>query len=124
MTDAVKMLTGGRVSRGPAGSAGRRGSSGSKGSTESSGPPERARGAAVAGGVMEMLSGRVRELRRARRLSLDQLSARASVSKGMLVQIENGQANPSIAILCKVAAALGASVADLRQIAGQGPVQG
>jgi transcriptional regulator with XRE-family HTH domain len=73
--------------------------------------------------VMEMLSARVRELRRARRLSFDQLSARASVSKGMLVQIENGQANPSIAILCKVAAALGASVADLVQIAGERPVE-
>jgi transcriptional regulator with XRE-family HTH domain len=73
--------------------------------------------------VMATLSARIRELRRTRRLSLDQLAARASVSKGMLVQIENGQANPSIAILCKVAAALGASVADLVQVGGQRPVE-
>src|SRR3954464_15438323 len=42
----------------------------------------------------------------------------------MLVQIENGQANPSIATLCKVAAALGASVADLVQVSGQHPAEG
>ena len=41
----------------------------------------------------------------------------------MLVQIENGQANPSIATLCKVAAALGASVADLVQVSGQHPAE-
>src|SRR6476620_11403836 len=41
----------------------------------------------------------------------------------MLVQIESGQANPSIATLCKVAAALGASVADLVQVAGQHPAE-
>lgn len=31
----------------------------------------------------------------------------------MLVEIEKGSANPSIAILCKLAAALGLSVADI-----------
>src|SRR4051812_609310 len=41
----------------------------------------------------------------------------------MLVQIENGQANPSIATLCKVAAGLGASVADLVQVSGQHPAE-
>src|SRR4051812_50145916 len=41
----------------------------------------------------------------------------------MLVQIENGQANPSIATLCKVAAALGASVADLVQASGEHPAE-
>jgi DNA-binding XRE family transcriptional regulator len=59
------------------------------------------------------VSRRIRELRRAAGLSLDHLAARASVSKGVLVQIEKGDANPSIATLCKVAASLGASVADL-----------
>lgn len=47
------------------------------------------------------------------KLSLDELSRRAGVSKGMLVEIEKGSANPSIAILCKLAAALGLSVADI-----------
>jgi transcriptional regulator with XRE-family HTH domain len=64
-------------------------------------------------GVEAALSVRVQTLRRARGLSLDQLAARASVSKGILVRIEQGRGNPSIAILCSVAAGLGVSVADL-----------
>src|SRR5689334_14547754 len=75
----------------------------------------------VAGGADDLLaivSARVRERRNTLRLSLDKLAARSGVSKGMLVQIENGQANPSIATLCKVAAGLGASVADLVEVAG------
>jgi transcriptional regulator with XRE-family HTH domain len=73
--------------------------------------------------LIALISGRVRELRRERRLSLDGLSARAAVSKGMIVQIEKGQSNPSIATLCKVAAALGVSVADLVNVAGQQPIE-
>jgi transcriptional regulator with XRE-family HTH domain len=73
--------------------------------------------------LIALISGRVRELRRERRLSLDGLSARASVSKGMTVQIEKGESNPSIATLCKVAAALGVSVADLVNASGQQPIE-
>ncbi len=73
--------------------------------------------------LLDVVSTRIRERRKDRRLSLDRLAALAGVSKGMLVQIENGQANPSIATLCKVAAALGASVADLVQVSGQHPAE-
>src|SRR3954464_14762283 len=73
--------------------------------------------------LLDVVSGRIRQKRTDRRLTLDRLSTLAGVSKGMLVQIENGQANPSIATLCKIAAALGASVADLVQIAGQHPAE-
>jgi transcriptional regulator with XRE-family HTH domain len=73
--------------------------------------------------LLDVVATRVRERRKDRRLSLNRLAAMAGVSKGMLVQIENGQANPSIAILGKVAAALGASVADLVQAAGQHPAE-
>jgi len=72
--------------------------------------------------LIALISGRVRGLRRERRLSLDALAARASVSKGMVVQIEKGESNPSIATLCKVAAALGVSVADLVNVSGQQPI--
>jgi transcriptional regulator with XRE-family HTH domain len=68
--------------------------------------------------LIETVSQRLRARRRERGLSLDQLSARAGVSKGMLVQIERGATNPSIGTLCKVAAALGASVADLVNVVG------
>jgi transcriptional regulator with XRE-family HTH domain len=73
--------------------------------------------------LLDLVSTRIRDRRKERRLSLDRLAALAGVSKGMLVQIENGQANPSIAMLCKVAAALGASVADLVQVSGQHPAE-
>jgi transcriptional regulator with XRE-family HTH domain len=73
--------------------------------------------------LLDVVSGRIRQKRTDRRLTLDRLSALAGVSKGMLVQIENGQANPSIATLCRVAAALGASVADLVQVSGQHPAE-
>jgi transcriptional regulator with XRE-family HTH domain len=63
--------------------------------------------------LMMIIAARVRGLRRERQLSLDRLAARSGVSKGMLVQIERGETNPSIGTLSKVAAALGASVADL-----------
>ncbi len=68
--------------------------------------------------VLETVSRRIQARRRERRLSLDQLSARSGVSKGMLVQIERRATNPSVGTLCKVAAALGASIADLVDAAG------
>ena len=52
-------------------------------------------------------------LRRERRLSFDQLALRSGVSKGLLVQLEQGNANPSIGTLCRIASALGASVAEI-----------
>lgn len=63
--------------------------------------------------VNQAVSDSIKSWRKSQKLSLDELSRRAGVSKGMLVEIEKGAANPSIAILCKVAAALGVSVADI-----------
>jgi len=63
--------------------------------------------------VNQAVSDSIKNWRKSQKLSLDELSRRAGVSKGMLVEIEKGVANPSIAILCKVAAALGVSVADI-----------
>ena len=73
--------------------------------------------------LVKLLAERIGARRRDRGLSLDRLAALADVSKGALVQIENGDANPSIATLCKLAAALGASVADLVQASGQHPAE-
>ncbi|WP_434746081.1 XRE family transcriptional regulator [Candidatus Pantoea rara] len=63
--------------------------------------------------VNQAVSDSIKNWRKSQKLSLDELSRRAGVSKGMLVEIEKGVANPSIAILCKVASALGVSVADI-----------
>jgi transcriptional regulator with XRE-family HTH domain len=64
-------------------------------------------------GVLVTISRRIQTRRQDRRLSLDALAARSGVSKGMLVQIEKGATNPSIGTLCRVAGALGVSIADL-----------
>ncbi|WNJ87920.1 helix-turn-helix domain-containing protein [Bosea sp. 685] len=75
--------------------------------------------------VHAAIAGRIALLRKARRLSFDQLAARCGVSKGMLVQIEQGKANPSIGTLCRLASGLGVSVAELVEVAeaGQRPIR-
>jgi len=67
--------------------------------------------------ISAALASRLKQYRKEQKLSLDELSRRAGISKGMLVEIEKGSANPSIAILCKLAAALGISVADIVNVA-------
>ena len=59
------------------------------------------------------VASRISALRKAQGFTFDALARRAGVSKGTLVQIEQERANPSISTLCRLAAALGASVADL-----------
>jgi transcriptional regulator with XRE-family HTH domain len=56
---------------------------------------------------------RITALRKAQDFTFDALARRAGVAKGTLVQIEQERANPSISTLCRLAAALGVSVADL-----------
>lgn len=66
--------------------------------------------------VSAAIADRIASFRKSRRISFDQLAARCGVSKGMLVQIEQGKANPSIGILCRIAAALKVSVAELVEV--------
>lgn len=63
--------------------------------------------------MSQALGRRLVGLRRERGLSLDRLAQASGVSKGMLVQMEAGRANPSIATLCRTAAGLGVAVAEL-----------
>lgn len=62
---------------------------------------------------MSAVAATVRGLRRGRGLSVDQLAARAGVSKGALVALENAAANPNLATLVRIADALGVSVSAL-----------
>ncbi len=59
------------------------------------------------------LSRKVRVLRLMHDWSLDTLAARADLSKGTVVAIEQGKANPSIGVLCRLAVAFSMSVTDL-----------
>jgi XRE family transcriptional regulator, regulator of sulfur utilization len=52
-------------------------------------------------------------LRKRRGLSLDELSRRAGVSKSMLSQIERAQANPTVAVVWRLAGALGVAIGEL-----------
>jgi XRE family transcriptional regulator, regulator of sulfur utilization len=56
-------------------------------------------------------------LRQAQALSLDALSRKAGVSKSMLSQIERAQANPTVAVVWRLANALGVSLGDLLGVA-------
>jgi transcriptional regulator with XRE-family HTH domain len=60
-----------------------------------------------------LIAGRVGQLRKSRSMSFDALATRSEISKGMLVAIEQGRANPSIGTLCKLAAALRVSLSEL-----------
>jgi transcriptional regulator with XRE-family HTH domain len=63
--------------------------------------------------VNTTLSKNVRRLRATRDFTYDDLAALAGLSKGMLVQIEQGRTNPSIGTLCKLANALGVTISRL-----------
>ena len=52
-------------------------------------------------------------LRQGRGLSLDELSSQAGVSKSMLSQIERHQATPTVAVVWRLATALGVGVGEL-----------
>ena len=60
-----------------------------------------------------LIARRIAQLRKAQNLSFDALAARSDISKGMLVAIEQGTANPSIGTLCKLAATLRVSLTEL-----------
>ena len=76
-------------------------------------------GGADVNAINDAISQRIKLYRNQKRLSLDELSRRSGVSKGMLVDIEGCRANPSIALLCKIAAAMNVSVADVVNVASE-----
>ncbi len=65
--------------------------------------------------VMEAVAARVRALRKDRGWSLDTLAARARVSKGMLVALENARSNPNLATLVRLCDAFGVPLTELLQ---------
>lgn len=68
------------------------------------------------------IGARLKRLRTDRKWTITQLAERSSVSSGMISQIERGTTNPSIKILQRLRAALGANLWEvLDQNAGAGP---
>ena len=63
--------------------------------------------------VARSLAEAVRRFRAARSWTLDDLAARSGVSRRLVVQIEQGEANPSIGTLLRLADALDVTLTDL-----------
>lgn len=74
---------------------------------------------ADAASINEAVSARIKLYRSQKKMSLDELSRLSGVSKGILVEIEACRANPSIALLCRLASAMGLSVADFVNVVGK-----
>ena len=85
-----------------------------------------------AGELGRLIGSRVRQHRTGRNWTLDELARRSGVSRRMLLSIEQGSANPSIATLLRISDALGAGLPGLVEAgrpaalrvtrAGQAPV--
>jgi len=60
----------------------------------------------------------VKKHRKRAGLSLDQLARLSGVSKAMLSQVEQNKANPTVAVIHKVAEAMNVSISDLVETAG------
>src|SRR3954465_5427078 len=87
---------------------------------------------AAGGAVNELIGERVRQHRTARGWTLDELADRSGVSRRMVITIEHGEGNPSIATLLRISDALGVGLPVLVDVerpraltvtaAGQAPV--
>ncbi|ETK31789.1 helix-turn-helix domain-containing protein [Microbispora sp. ATCC PTA-5024] len=62
------------------------------------------------------IAANVRAQRAHRGMTLDELAARSNVSRGMLIQIEQGRTNPSVNTLCRIADALGVTMGRLVEV--------
>ncbi|MFH8613037.1 helix-turn-helix domain-containing protein [Streptomyces sp. NPDC018029] len=63
--------------------------------------------------LTQSLARNLKRWRNERGFTLDALAARAGVSRGMIIQIEQARTNPSIGITVKLADALGVSITTL-----------
>ena len=63
--------------------------------------------------LTQSLARNVKRWRAERGFTLDALAARAGVSRGMLIQIEQARTNPSVGTVVKIGDALGVSITTL-----------
>lgn len=61
----------------------------------------------------ERLGERVRELRRGRGLTLEELAERSGVSRAMISKLERGEKNPTLVVAAKLAEGFGATLSQL-----------
>jgi transcriptional regulator with XRE-family HTH domain len=71
--------------------------------------------------IQRTLCGRVRELRKKKGWTLEELSAACGVSRSMLSEIERGNANPTLAVAFRIAQAFSMSLGELVETPGAAP---
>ena len=64
----------------------------------------------------ERLGARIKDLRRRRGLTLDDLAERAGVSRAMISKVERGEKNPTLVVTAKVAEGLGVTISELLRV--------
>ncbi len=69
--------------------------------------------------MAKRVAANLREMRKARGLSLDQLAVASGVSRAALSQIETQRTNPSLGVLWKIAVGLGVHFAELIGVSSQ-----
>lgn len=72
--------------------------------------------AAVSYASSEQFGPRVRDLRRERGLTLEDLASRSGVSRAMISKLERGEKNPTLVVAAKVAEGLGITLSQLMGI--------
>jgi len=80
--------------------------------------PSKTPGPAVEESIGRVLCSRVRELRKKKRWTLEEMSAACGVSRSMLSEIERERANPTLAVAYRIAQAFGVSLGELVQSTG------
>jgi len=78
---------------------------------------------AGAAALASVIGARVRQERQSRRWTLDQLAAAAGVSRRMLINVEQGAANPSVGTLLRLSDALGVGLPALVEPPAPTPVR-
>ncbi len=73
--------------------------------------------------VTSLIGERVRSERASRGWTLNELAARSGISRRMLINVEQGATNPSIATLLRLSDALGLGLPTLIDVGGVGPVR-
>src|SRR6202044_4047067 len=77
----------------------------------------------AAADISAALARTLQAMRAERGWSLDQLAARSGVSKGVLVSLEQGRANPNLATLARVADAFGVPITRLVEVTSESSVR-
>jgi transcriptional regulator with XRE-family HTH domain len=77
----------------------------------------------AAADISAALARTLQALRAERGWSLDQLAGRSGVSKGVLVALEQGRANPNLATLARVGDAFGVPLTRLVEVTGESSVR-